>query len=142
MDTGDFIVFYGSLRVPYETRARIGIDAMVEHVGGARFAGSLHDLGRYPAVVGGPQEVVGDLYRVIDDRLAGVLDPFEGFDPHDPAGSHYLRERIRLIDPEVSAWIYRFCGVPPAGSLVAGGDWVTHLAGRGRSGTLGPDAGP
>jgi gamma-glutamylcyclotransferase (GGCT)/AIG2-like uncharacterized protein YtfP len=142
VDTGDLIVFYGSLRPPYKTRHHIGIDHMVEHIGQARFLGALHDLGAYPAYVRGDHEVVGDLYRLIDDRLATVLDPFEGYDPNDLAASHYTREQIRLVDPPVSAWIYRYLATPPPGSLVPSGDWVTHLNASGRNGTLDPTGGP
>ena len=142
MLVGDLIVFYGSLRPPYETRTRIGIESMVEWIGPARFRGALHDLGTYPAVVAGSDVVAGDLFRVVDDRLAVVLDPFEGFDPDDPDGSLYVREQIELVTPECVAWVYRHRGVLSDETLVQHGDWVAHLRAAGRSGTLGPDGGP
>jgi len=114
---------------------------MVEAVGPARFRGALHDLGTSPAFATGHHELVGDLCRVTDERLASILDPFERYDPANPAASRYVRERIRLIDPAVDAWIYRFVAQPPPGPLVASGDWVSHLSRSGRDGTLGPTAG-
>ena len=140
--SGDHIVFYGSLRPPYETRRRIGIDAMVRHVAPARLRGALHDLGSYPAFVHGVGEVAGDLFEVVDDRLAAVLDPFEGFDPADPSGSPYVREIIDVVDPRLPAWIYRYMGRPPPGSMVPGGHWVALLIEKSRDGTLGPRDGP
>ena len=142
MEVGDHIVFYGSLRTPYRTRLNLGIDGMVTYLGPARWRGALHDLGTYPAFVDGERRVVGDLCRVTDGRLAGILDPFEGYDPTDPEGSHYVRERIELAHPQGRAWIYRFVGTPPSGTLVESGDWVAHLEAANRDGTLDPAAGP
>jgi gamma-glutamylcyclotransferase (GGCT)/AIG2-like uncharacterized protein YtfP len=142
VEIGDRIVFYGSLRPRYGTQRHLGIESMVEYIGPARWRGALHDLGPYPAFLHGEHQVVGDLYRVTDDRIAAVLDPFEGYDPSDLAGSHYLRERIELLDPIDEAWIYRYLGAPPPGTLVEHGDWQAHLDATNRDGTLGPTAGP
>ena len=142
MEAGDHIVYYGSLRPPFATQRRLGISGMVEHVGPARVGGVLHDLGAYPAYVAGEGDVVVDLYRVRDGGLAEVLDPFEGFDPADPEGSHYVRERVDIRGRRVTAWIYRYNGTPPPASVVESGDWVRYLAEQRRDGTLGPDGGP
>ena len=114
---------------------------MVELVGPASVRGALHDLGADPAFVAGDDEIRVDLYRVADAALARVLDPFEGFDPGNPAASPYVREQVPVVEHTSRAWIYRYNGTP-AGPRVDGGDWVAHLAREARDGTLGPDAGP
>jgi hypothetical protein len=35
--------------------------------------------------------------------VLSVLDAFEGFDPGDPSGSDYLRERIELLEERARA---------------------------------------
>ncbi len=142
MQVGDRIFFYGSLRPPFDTQRRIGIASLVRHLGSARVRGTLHDLGAYPALTEGPGVVVGDLYEVADDRLADVLDPFEGLDPEDPAASLYLREELDLVTPAGTAWVYRHHRPLDPETMVSSGDWVTHLRNAGRDGTLGPDGGP
>ncbi len=142
MQVGDRIFFYGSLRARYDTQRRIGIASMVRHLGPAEVRGTLHDLGAYPALAAGPGVVAGDLFEILDARLAAVLDPFEGFDPADPDGSLYVRERVALLDPVGAAWAYRHRDDLDPVTIVPGGDWVAHLDSAGRDGTLGPDGGP
>jgi gamma-glutamylcyclotransferase (GGCT)/AIG2-like uncharacterized protein YtfP len=139
---GDLIFFYGSLRPPFDTQRRIGIVSMVRHLGPARVRGALHDLGAYPALTVGTGIVAGDLYEIIDGRLADVLDPFEGFDPTNHAASRYIRERVDLVTPAGIAWVYRHRRTLGSSPIVASGDWVAHLRRAGRDGTLGPDGGP
>jgi gamma-glutamylcyclotransferase (GGCT)/AIG2-like uncharacterized protein YtfP len=139
---GDHIVYYGSLRPPFATQDRLGVGDLVDYAGPARVGGVLHDLGAYPAYVAGEGDVVVDLYRIRDARLAEVLDPFEGYDPEAPDASHYVRERVDVRGRTVTAWIYRYNGTPSPASVVESGDWVQYLAEQRRDGTLGPDGGP
>jgi gamma-glutamylcyclotransferase (GGCT)/AIG2-like uncharacterized protein YtfP len=142
MRCGDRLAVYGSLRRPYDTRRLLGIDAMLAWLGPAVIPGRLHDLGTYPALVDGTGRVAADLFEVVSADLAAVLDPFEGYKPDAEESSMYLRRLVRLVSPDVDAWVYLYRPVPPSGSLVACGDWVSHLDAAGRQGTLGLVDGP
>jgi len=97
-------------------------------------AGQLWDLGPYPGLVPGEGRVVGELYLVRDPTLLSELDVFEGYDAGDLARSEYVRRAVRLIEPEVEAWVYFFNGPLEGRLVVASGDWAAYLRGRGPRG--------
>lgn len=139
----DWLVVYGSLlrdlpnahgehaSHPFD---RLGVAAGLRRVGPCRFTGALFDLGPYPALLrlpGGGGSVCGELHAILDPGILAVLDTFEGFDPHDPAGSDYLRERIELSEPVgLVAWIYIYNRSTHGIPRVESGDWRAHLAKR------------
>lgn len=145
----EWLVVYGSLmrglpasepRAETETGPRrdlldqLGVGAGLRRVGPCRVPGVLFDLGPYPALRPARSEadsVCGELHAVIDPRTLAVLDAFEGFDPQDPVGSDYLRERIELLEPQgTRAWIYVYNREPDASRRITPGDWRAHLAKR------------
>lgn len=113
---------------------RLGVGAMLRRVGSCRFAGRLFDLGAYPAARparDSSEQIVGELYAVLDPQALAVLDEFEGFDPQHPERSDYLRERIALIQPRAErAWVYHYRLEPDPALRIASGDWRAHLADR------------
>jgi gamma-glutamylcyclotransferase (GGCT)/AIG2-like uncharacterized protein YtfP len=116
---------------------QLGVAAGLRRVGPCRVPGRLFDLGAYPALrpASDPADrVCGELHALLDPGVFGVLDAFEGFDPLDPVGSDYLRERVTLVEPAgVDAWIYVYNREPEPARRVPSGDWRAHLAERGRS---------
>ncbi len=54
---------------------------------------SLYDVGEYPALIPGEDEVVGELYEV-DAQTLSVLDEVEAYRPSQPEASLYVRQRI------------------------------------------------
>ena len=145
----EWLVVYGSLmrglpasepRAETETGPRrdlldqLGVGAGLRRVGPCRVPGVLFDLGPYPALRPARSEadsVCGELHAVIDPRALTALDAFEGFDPQNPCGSDYLRERIELLEPRgMRAWIYVYNREPEASRRVMPGDWRAHLAKR------------
>lgn len=122
---------------------QLGVGAGLRRVGPCRVPGVLFDLGPYPALRPARSEtdsVCGELHAVLDPRTLPVLDAFEGFDPQDPEGSDYLRERIELLKPRgMRAWIYVYNHEPDASCRIPSGDWRAHLAKRGAS-THDPDS--
>ena len=161
---GDWLVVYGSLmrglparetRATHAARApgsagatpatmrgdlfdRLGVAAGLRRVAPCRVPGRLFDLGPYPALrpADGPSDsVCGELHALLDPAAVfAVLDPFEGFDPRDPAGSDYRRERVRLLEPSgIRAWIYVYNREPEPERRIPSGDWRAHLAKRGVS---------
>jgi gamma-glutamylcyclotransferase (GGCT)/AIG2-like uncharacterized protein YtfP len=136
---GDLLVVYGTLLSGLGHQERLGVADGLALVGPCRVRGSLVALGWYPGLVvdDGPgaitaELVAGELFRVVDPAVVAVLDRFEGFDPASPATSEYHRIRLRVIDPDVEAWVYVYVGPRPVGARLAHGDWRRHLAEGGR----------
>lgn len=141
-DAGDWLVVYGSLMrgiassdgAAGDLLDRLGVGAGLRRVGGCRVPGVLYDLGPHPALRASDRAdaiVCGELHLVLDPGIFTVLDAFEGFDPADPSGSDYLRERVPLLAPRGgSAWIYVYNRQPDANRRIASGDWRRHLAKR------------
>jgi gamma-glutamylcyclotransferase (GGCT)/AIG2-like uncharacterized protein YtfP len=63
-------------------------------LGPAIVRGKLLDLGEYAGLVEDDGVVTGEIYEM-DHKLLERLDEVEGFRPHDPAGSLYLRKDVR-----------------------------------------------
>lgn len=140
---GDWLVVYGSLMrdlpATSETHEadlldRLGVGPGLRRVGPCRVVGSLFDLGPHPALRRGPSDegtVRGELHAILDPRVLAALDAFEGYDPRDPAGSDYLRERVALLEPRgVLAWIYVYNRTLEPERRIESGDWRAHLADR------------
>lgn len=70
----------------------------VYHVGECRIPGDLY-VRAIPFLKPGNGSVRGDLYEVRDDSLWASLDAFEGV---------YDRTRIRLLEPDMEAWVYMY----------------------------------
>lgn len=116
------MAFYGTLRDP-AVRDRLGVAGLLAQRGPCRIPGRLYDLGRYPALVlGGPGGVEGELFAVLDPGVLPVLDRYEGAVVEDRDASLYVRGRVELLAPSVTAWVYSYSGRPP-GPLITGGDW-------------------
>lgn len=127
----DWLVLYGSLMRGLGALDRLQLGDRIRFVSPCLCAGELYDLGDYPGLRPGRAQVVAELFTVRDPRAIEVLDEFEGFDPEDPRGSLYLRERVALVEPRgTRAWIYVYNHVPDAGQRITSGDWRAHLAAR------------
>jgi len=127
-----YIAAYGSLRrgfglpdLPEE------LTTMLVDEGACTIEGDLYDLGDYPGLLPGRGQVVGQLFRVTDPRsIFPLLDKYERFDPSAPDRSLYIRRCVRLIDPEVDAWVYIYNGFPVTDKLIKSGDWAGYAGGE------------
>lgn len=144
---GDLLVVYGTLLSGLGHQERLGVVHGLELVGPCRVRGALFALGWYPGLVvdGDAAEgaaatppvaapaglVTGELFRVLDPAVVAVLDRFEGFDPASPDTSEYLRVRVRVVEPDLAAWVYAYVGPRHPGDHLTHGDWRRHLAGGG-----------
>ncbi|MDL9997157.1 gamma-glutamylcyclotransferase family protein [Variovorax sp. J22P240] len=97
-----------------------------ERVADARIAGTLYDLGAYPgAVLGGPGEVFGEIYRITPE-LEAQLDALEEVKP-DGSGEYIKREVP--VEPDaggegLSCLVYEIHPERVRGRrVIAGGDW-------------------
>ena len=119
------IALYGTLR-DANVRRELGLTGRVRRLGRCRLQGVMHDLGPYPALAEGKGVVHGELFEMLDGGVLAVMDAYETFDAARPKLSDYIRVRVRLTDPDLECWIYRYNrslrGVP----RVLGGDWVKH----------------
>jgi len=124
-----YIAVYGSLRqgfglpdLPEE------LTTMLVDEGACTIEGDLYDLGDYPGLLPGRGQVVGQLFRVTDSHGAfPLLDKYERFDPSAPDHSLYIRHCVRLMNPEVDAWVYIYNGFPATDKLIKSGDWARYV---------------
>jgi gamma-glutamylcyclotransferase (GGCT)/AIG2-like uncharacterized protein YtfP len=117
---------YGSLRSeaprnePLASAAFAALEAGAILEGRASIPGRLYAPAWYPALVPDPsRSVVGEVWRMLDPGVLGVLDAFEG--------EAYVREAVRALLENgltVTAWAYRYqadlTGVPE----IASGDYL------------------
>lgn len=128
----DHIAFYGTLMStapPLPGAPRLA--GLVEVVGPCALAGTLHDLGSYPALAPSDGRVRAELCRIVSQDALGILDAWEDYAVDDELGSEYVRRRVRLLEPALEAWTYTFNRPPANLPVIAGGNWVAHVARRG-----------
>jgi len=121
---GDAIAVYGLLRAGESGFARFGLADAFKPLGPCLIPGALWDLGRFPGLVSGPGEVVGELFEIADASVMPRLDEFEDYWPKDPARSRYDRVKTRLIRPDRAAWVYVWRLSLEDAAPINGGDWL------------------
>ncbi|MCG8442814.1 MAG: gamma-glutamylcyclotransferase [Caulobacterales bacterium] len=129
---GDLLAVYGLLRPGCGGLETLGLERAARALGPCRLPGALYDLGAYPGFVLGAGETSGELLRLLAARAGPALDAYEDFDPRHPRRPGYVRERVRLAAPRVTAWVYVWRGPLAGRAPIAGGDWPAYVAGRGR----------
>jgi gamma-glutamylcyclotransferase (GGCT)/AIG2-like uncharacterized protein YtfP len=95
-----------------------------------RLPGQLYDLGEFPGLkLTGDRArderagVTGELYRAQPADI-DRLDRFEGAIGDDPL---YRRERVELLAPSRTAWVYEYARRVEAAPPVESGDWRDYL---------------
>jgi gamma-glutamylcyclotransferase (GGCT)/AIG2-like uncharacterized protein YtfP len=128
----ELLAVYGTLMSGQEYEGRPDVETLLRPVGPCRIAGGLYSEGDYPWLVEGEGEVAGELYEVLDpDTTLPLLDAYEDEGRHTEDGAgRYERRRVRLIEPDVEAWVYLWDG-PERGQPLDDGDWRAFLALRG-----------
>lgn len=125
------LAVYGTLMSGQSYDGRPDVETLMRSRGPCRIPGTLYSEGDYPWLVHGPGEVAGELYEVLDDATFALLDAYENEGHHTADGSgHYARVRVRLLEPDVEAWVYAWEGAE-RGEPIDDGDWRTWLALRG-----------
>lgn len=125
----DLLAVYGLLRPGGGGLESLGLTRVVKLVGPCRIPGALYDLGDYPGLVHGEGEVAGALLRILDAGAGPMLDAYEDFDRTAPDTSLYVRERVRLSAPRLTAWVYVWRTGLDERSAIPSGDWFAR---RGR----------
>jgi gamma-glutamylcyclotransferase (GGCT)/AIG2-like uncharacterized protein YtfP len=131
----NYVFFYGTLMAGFDRRRRAGIDAKLAYIGRASIKAALFDLGLYPAAVPAPDgHVWGEVYSISDvESVLTALDAIEGFAPHDPDRSLYLRKETEVMLPDgtaASAWVYFYNAPLGQARRIASGDYLEHIKAR------------
>lgn len=101
-----------------------GVEAALRLRGACRIPGRLYDLRLgYPALTAEEGSVTGELYEVLDPAVLATLDAYEP--------PPYERRRVRLLEPDVDAWVYVYAGKLPADDAIDEADWRAFVAIRG-----------
>ncbi|MEM9177466.1 MAG: gamma-glutamylcyclotransferase family protein [Myxococcota bacterium] len=130
-DEPRWVAVYGSLMRGLGAVERLEITDRLRFVGPCVLEGELYDLGDWPGMRPGSSRVVGEIHALLDADVLSLLDAFEDYDPADPRGSLYLRERVRLVEPAgTTVWTYVYNRVPDASARIPGGDWRRWLGER------------
>jgi gamma-glutamylcyclotransferase (GGCT)/AIG2-like uncharacterized protein YtfP len=122
----DLMFFYGSLQRGEYPYKQLNLQAMLEFVGDVTFKGELRDMDQYPACKLGENNVHGELFKVIDLQVAGILDKFERFDESNNAESLYIRQKITLNESGLQAWTYIYNQDFSDRPVIESGDWLAY----------------
>ncbi len=118
-----YIVFYGSLMEKYGKQDALGIRGKIQSIGQCELPGILYDLGEYPGLIQGVGIVYGELFELTDVGVLKQLDQFEHFFPEDCKNSMYIRTDIRLLKPDIKAWVYIYNQNISDKSKISSGNW-------------------
>jgi gamma-glutamylcyclotransferase (GGCT)/AIG2-like uncharacterized protein YtfP len=120
------IAFYGTLLRDEGIQQRLGAGVMLDPIGPCFIAGNLFDLGDFPGLVPGDGRVVGELYELLNGEALAILDEYEGFVTDAPGCTLYTRRRVRLLQPEIDAWVYFYNGDTFRRPKIEGGSWSQY----------------
>jgi gamma-glutamylcyclotransferase (GGCT)/AIG2-like uncharacterized protein YtfP len=127
----ELLAVYGTLMSGQAYEGRPDVERLLVSRGPCRIAGTLYSEGDYPWLVAGEGVVSGELYEVADPATLDLLDEYENEGRHTQEGAgRYERRKIRLLEPDVDAWVYVWEG-PPRGEPLDDGDWRSWLLLRG-----------
>jgi gamma-glutamylcyclotransferase (GGCT)/AIG2-like uncharacterized protein YtfP len=122
---------YGTLMRSFGRHEQLGVGGWLAFVTRCRWRGRLYDLGSFPGAVPGPGTVHGELFRLRDPQVWGVLDRYEGYDPERNDASLFVRREVELVRPDGrTACVYWYNGDPEEGTRVPSGDWAAYVEER------------
>ena len=114
----------------FDFQDELGVRGRMEFVEPCRWDGTLYDIGPFPGAVPGAGTIHGELFRLDSPEVWTVLDQYEGYDPDQPEASPFVRRRVELAAPDVTAWVYWYNGDPTSHPRVSSGSWATYLQKR------------
>lgn len=124
------IAFYGSLNVDHDLLERLKIQRFIRCIGPCQIAGRIYDLGEYPGLRPGSGVVHGRLFECHNAWVLGVLDDFEEYYPMDRSSSLFVRTQVKLIEPQVKAWIYQYNKPTLSAPIIESGSWANYRRGK------------
>jgi gamma-glutamylcyclotransferase (GGCT)/AIG2-like uncharacterized protein YtfP len=128
----ELLAVYGTLMSGQDYEGRPAVEELMRPVGPCRIPGRLYTEGDYPWLQRGEGVVLGELWEVLEPGVAfPILDAYEDEGRHAEHGEgSYARVRMRLLEPDVEAWVYVWEGAA-RGEPLDDGDWRTWLSLRG-----------
>jgi gamma-glutamylcyclotransferase (GGCT)/AIG2-like uncharacterized protein YtfP len=127
---GDLLAVYGELLSKPDVEQAAGLKRGLQLRGRCWIPGDLYDLGAYAALVPGEGQVLGELYEITDPDVFADLDWFQTYDRGRESEPEYVRRRVALVEPKVTAWVYLYDRDPSGRPRVESGDWRGYLAER------------
>jgi gamma-glutamylcyclotransferase (GGCT)/AIG2-like uncharacterized protein YtfP len=124
----DYLFTYGTLRHGHAPDEIAPAVEKLRPEGRGFVHGVLYDLGDYPGVVLDPsckRRVFGTVSRLPEDaNYLRHLDEYEGFDPHAPDTSLFIRTLHSVVlatGRTLQCWIYVYNGKPESARILASG---------------------
>lgn len=100
---------YGHLRRGQIGHRLLELERRTQWLCEARIHGRVYDLGDYPGLIPGGEDIVhGEVIGFDDPALWALLDDYEDHDPERPELSEYRRIEVDLLDECGCAWVYVF----------------------------------
>lgn len=131
----DKVFVYGTLRQG-GVREMPRLFPQCAFIGFGTAQGRLYDFGAYPGFMPDAEggDVAGEVYEVPAIVLR-ALDDIERYEPHNEAGSYYLRREVTVAlqdGRQTTAWVY-VCNPDfyDCSNPIAGNDWIAHAAAKG-----------
>ena len=122
------IFVYGTLMTGLQRQRAL---SRSHFIGNGTITGELYDLGRFPALVKGDSNVLGEVYEISEQTL-NMLDQIESYDPDNHQESLYVRQAVNVhLDSSgepISAESYYYNrSIKGRGTLIVGGDYRAFL---------------
>ena len=127
---GELLAVYGEFLSRPDVEQAAGLKRGLRLRGRCWIPGDLYDLGAYAALVPGEGQVLGELYEITDPDVFSELDWFQTYDRGRESEPEYVRLRVALVEPKVTAWVYLYDRDPRGHPRVESGDWRGYLAER------------
>jgi gamma-glutamylcyclotransferase (GGCT)/AIG2-like uncharacterized protein YtfP len=101
-----FLAVYGSLRRRSLARQSFFVRRDLEFYAYGVLRGLLLVQNGYPAVLEQSGLVRVEIFRLRSEVIWEVLDRYEGYQPEFGYRSLFYRKKVRLLRPEIRAWVY------------------------------------
>lgn len=126
----NYLFTYGTLQPNHAPGEIASAVAHLQPVGKGFVHGVLYDLGDYPGAVLDPsskRKISGTVFRLPEDAyILSTLDEYEGYDPHAPDGSLFIRTRypVTLITGNIlQCWLYTYNRNPETARILTSGQY-------------------
>ncbi|MDR8392071.1 gamma-glutamylcyclotransferase [Aliifodinibius sp. S!AR15-10] len=132
----EYLFVYGSLQSGANHPAHKVLTEYAYLICNAEFEGHLFLVADYPGVVAGnhsPNNIKGELYHLKrPTKVFQKLDPYEGYNPHEPENSLYIRQKCDVHCPNrtpetISAWIYLYNRPTENLTRIPSGDYLSYV---------------
>jgi gamma-glutamylcyclotransferase (GGCT)/AIG2-like uncharacterized protein YtfP len=126
LEDAELLVAYGSLLTGEGGAVEEEIRSKMTSKGPCVLTGQLYSRGEFPALTPGSGRAEGELFQIEDSSLFRQLDELEGYDAAERDSSLYRRRCVRLVEPEVDAWVYYWNGAVDDLPRIDRGSWRPH----------------